>query len=49
MMFDYTELLGTNYYYEDENIIIVNMFSQNNYVTEARQTIMKQWRHVWIK
>lgn len=38
MMFDYTELLGTNYYYEDENIIIVNMFSQNNYGTEARQT-----------
>lgn len=38
MMFDYTELLGTNYYYEDENIIIVNMFSQNNYGTETRQT-----------
>lgn len=38
MMFDYTELLGTNYYYEDENIIIVNMFSQNNYGTEAQQT-----------
>lgn len=38
MLFDYTELLGTNYYYEDDNIIIVNMFSQNNYGTEARQT-----------
>lgn len=38
MMLDSTELLGTNYYYEDENIIIVNMFSQNNYGTEARQT-----------
>lgn len=38
MMFDFTELLGSNYYYEDKDIIIVNMFSQIGYDTDTRQT-----------
>lgn len=38
MMFDYTELLGTNYYYEDKDVIIANMFSQIGCDTDARQT-----------
>ena len=38
MMFDYTELLGSNYYYEDKDIIIANMFSQIGCNPDARQT-----------